>query len=133
MSTDTCPPYAPFFGFAGVTASMVLSGMPSIRRFPSSLTMVAVGAAYGTAKAGATIAAAGVLGPHIIMTALLPVIMAGILAIYGLVVSVFISTSRTANVGHVIRNIFRCSRSHDRLSAIHVRRSCKWDILHLIC
>jgi ATP synthase proteolipid subunit len=53
----------------------------------------AIGAAYGTAKAGATIAASGVFGPHIIMTALLPVIMAGILAIYGLVVSVFISTS----------------------------------------
>lgn len=55
---------------------------------------VATGAAYGTAKAGATIAAVGVAGPNIIMTALLPVVMAGILAIYGLVISVFISTSR---------------------------------------
>lgn len=56
--------------------------------------MLAIGAAYGTAKAGSTIAAVGVFAPNIIMTSLLPIIMAGILAIYGLVVSVFISTSR---------------------------------------
>lgn len=79
---------------------------------------IAAGAAYGTAKAGATIAASGVFGPNIIMTALLPVIMAGILAIYGLVVAVFISTSRKHQ--SCITSEF-CSGSNDRISVIHVR------------
>lgn len=79
---------------------------------------IAAGAAYGTAKAGATIAASGVFGPNIIMTALLPVIMAGILAIYGLVVAVFISTSRKHQP--CTPSEF-CSGSNNRISVIHVR------------
>jgi len=52
-----------------------------------------VGAAYGTAKSGATIAAAGTFRPDLVMKSLIPVVMAGIIAIYGLVVSVLISGS----------------------------------------
>ena len=56
--------------------------------------MIGIGAAYGTAKAGAAIAAIGTVNPNIVMTALIPIIMAGILTIYGLVIGIFISTSR---------------------------------------
>ncbi|KAK4047478.1 v-type proton ATPase 16 kDa proteolipid subunit 2 [Microbotryomycetes sp. JL201] len=76
--TDLCPAYAPFFGFAGVFSSMVFS---------------TVGAALGTAKAGIGITGAGTIAPHLIMKSLIPVVMAGIIAVYGLVVSVLIAGS----------------------------------------
>ncbi|KAJ7572307.1 vacuolar ATP synthase proteolipid subunit [Mycena floridula] len=75
-----CPPFAPFFGFAGVAAAMVLS---------------TAGAAFGTAKAGIGIAGLGTFKPELIMKSLIPVVMSGIIAVYGLVVSVLISGSVT--------------------------------------
>ncbi|KAF7768556.1 hypothetical protein Agabi119p4_7799 [Agaricus bisporus var. burnettii] len=77
-----CPPYAPFFGFAGVSAAMIFS---------------TVGAAIGTAKAGIGIAGLGTFKPELIMKSLIPVVMSGIIAVYGLVVSVLIAGSLTPN------------------------------------
>ena len=51
----------------------------------------AMGAAYGTAKSGTGIAAMSVMRPELIMKSIIPVVMAGILAIYGLVVAVLIA------------------------------------------
>jgi len=70
--------YAPFFGVIGATSAMVFS---------------ALGAAYGTAKSGTGIAAMSVMRPELIMKSIIPVVMAGIIAIYGLVVAVLISSS----------------------------------------
>lgn len=50
-----------------------------------------MGAAYGTAKSGISISSVGTNKPEIIIKSLLPVIMAGILSIYGLVVAIFIA------------------------------------------
>jgi len=50
------------------------------------------GAAYGTAKSGVGLSAMGVLRPDLMMKAIVPVVMAGIIAIYGLVVSVLITS-----------------------------------------
>ncbi|KAK8757017.1 hypothetical protein V5799_000287 [Amblyomma americanum] len=72
------PLYAPFFGIMGAVSAMALC---------------ALGAAYGTAKAGSGIAAMSVMKPQLIMKSLIPVVMAGIIAIYGLVVSVLVSSS----------------------------------------
>ena len=52
---------------------------------------LALGAAYGTAKSGTGIAAMSVMRPDLIMKSVIPVVMAGIIAIYGLVVSVLIA------------------------------------------
>jgi len=49
-----------------------------------------IGAAYGTAKAGIGISGMGTQRPELIMRSLIPVVMAGIIAVYGLVVSVLI-------------------------------------------
>ncbi|CAK7219064.1 vacuolar ATPase V0 domain subunit c [Sporothrix bragantina] len=76
MSTDLCPVYAPFFGAMGCTAAIVFT---------------CLGASYGTAKSGVGISAMGVLRPDLIVKNIVPVIMAGIIGIYGLVVSVLIS------------------------------------------
>lgn len=54
-----------------------------------------VGAAYGTAKSGIGIAGLGTFKPELIMKSLIPVVMSGIIAVYGLVVSVLISGSVT--------------------------------------
>merc|ERR1712141_970333 len=51
----------------------------------------ALGAAYGTAKSGTGIAAMSVMRPQLIMKSIIPVVMAGIIAIYGLVVAVLIT------------------------------------------
>ncbi len=50
------------------------------------------GAAYGTAKAGVGVAALGVAHPHLVMKSIIPVVMAGVLGIYGLIVAVVISS-----------------------------------------
>mmetsp|Transcript_73645 Transcript_73645/g.102290 ORF Transcript_73645/g.102290 Transcript_73645/m.102290 type:complete len:215 (+) Transcript_73645:55-699(+) len=70
-----CPVYAGFFGVMGATSAMIFS---------------ALGAAYGTAKSGTGIANTAVIKPDLIMKSIIPVVMAGIIAIYGLVVSVLI-------------------------------------------
>ena len=54
------------------------------------------GAAYGTAKSGVGIASMGVLRPDLIIKNVVPVIMAGIIGIYGLVVAVLVSDGRTS-------------------------------------
>lgn len=49
-----------------------------------------MGAAYGTAKSGTGVAAMSVMRPELIMKSVIPVVMAGIIAIYGLVVAVVV-------------------------------------------
>lgn len=56
-----------------------------------SRSHTAIGAAYGTAKAGTAIAAVGSVNPGIVMVSLVPIVMAGILAIYGVIVAIIIA------------------------------------------
>lgn len=56
------------------------------------ILITAFGAAYGTAKSGVGIAAMSVMRPELIMKSIIPVVMAGIIAIYGLVVAVLIAS-----------------------------------------
>merc|ERR1712200_365888 len=65
MGAEDAPMYSPFFGV--------------------------MGAAYGTAKSGTGIAAMAVMRPEAIMKSIIPVVMAGIIAIYGVVVAVLIA------------------------------------------
>ena len=52
---------------------------------------VDLGAAYGTAKAGTGISSIAIWRPGVVMKSLIPVVMAGILGIYGMIVAVIIS------------------------------------------
>merc|ERR1711988_1035848 len=72
-----CVAYAPFFGFMGCAAS---------------LSFACLGAAYGTAKSGVGVSAMGVTHPGLVMKSIIPVVMAGVLGIYGLIVAVIISS-----------------------------------------
>eukprot|EP00300_Choanocystis_sp_HF-7_P037586 c5378_g1_i1.p1 GENE.c5378_g1_i1~~c5378_g1_i1.p1 ORF type:complete len:148 (+),score=28.48 c5378_g1_i1:147-590(+) len=58
----------------------------------SSNRVSGLGAAYGTAKSGVGISALGVTHPTLVMKNIIPVVMAGVLGIYGLIVAVIISS-----------------------------------------
>ncbi|CAG9320866.1 unnamed protein product [Blepharisma stoltei] len=64
-----------FFGFMGVSSALVFANL---------------GAAYGTAKSGVGISSMGVIKPELIMKSIIPVVMAGVLGIYGLIVAVIL-------------------------------------------
>ncbi|KAL2043950.1 hypothetical protein N7G274_003470 [Stereocaulon virgatum] len=70
------PNFAPFFGMGGIASAMIFG---------------CAGAAYGTAKSGIGIAGVGTFRPDLIMKSLIPVVMAGIIAVYSLVIAVLIS------------------------------------------
>ncbi|EZF27252.1 V-type proton ATPase proteolipid subunit 2 [Trichophyton rubrum D6] len=74
--SELAPKFAPFIGMAGIASAIIFG---------------CVGAAYGTAKAGIGIAGVGTFRPDLIMKSLIPVVMAGIIAVYGLVVAVLIA------------------------------------------
>lgn len=71
---DLGPPT--FFGYMGIACALVFANL---------------GAAYGTAKSGVGISSMGVLKPDLIIRAIIPVVMAGILGIYGLIVAVILN------------------------------------------
>ena len=72
-SDDNGPQF--FFGYIGVASALIFANL---------------GAAYGSAKAGVGICSMGVLKPELIMKSVVPVVMAGILGIYGMIVAVII-------------------------------------------
>lgn len=74
--SELAPKFAPFFSFAGIAAAMIFGSL---------------GAAYGTAKSGIGIAGVGTFRPDLIMKSLIPVVMSGIIAVYGLVIAVLIA------------------------------------------
>lgn len=59
----------------------------------SALVFANLGSAYGTAKAGVGVMSMGVMNPDQVIKNLLPVVMAGVLGIYGLIVAVIINGS----------------------------------------
>ena len=75
---------ASFFGMMGVTLSIVFASKPP------SLIHADTGAAIGTAYSGIGIASLGILRPDVVVKSIVPVVMAGILGIYGLIVSVIL-------------------------------------------
>ena len=64
-----------FFGFMGVAIAIAGSNL---------------GAAYGTAKSGIGIGSMAVTRPNLVYKSLIPIVMAGILGIYGLIVAVIL-------------------------------------------
>eukprot|EP00028_Trichosphaerium_sp_Am-I-7-wt_P003322 CAMPEP_0168524968 /NCGR_PEP_ID=MMETSP0405-20121227/11001_1 /TAXON_ID=498012 /ORGANISM="Trichosphaerium sp, Strain Am-I-7 wt" /LENGTH=165 /DNA_ID=CAMNT_0008547347 /DNA_START=23 /DNA_END=520 /DNA_ORIENTATION=+ len=65
-----------FFGFMGSASALIFA---------------CIGAAYGTAKSGVGIASMGVMHPQLVMRSVIPVVMAGVIGIYGLIIAVIIA------------------------------------------
>jgi len=76
MASEDEKKSAAFFGFMGVASALVFANL---------------GAAYGTAKSGVGISSMGVMNPGMVMRNMIPVIMAGVLGIYGLIIAVIIN------------------------------------------
>jgi len=71
-----CTSWAPGLGFLGCAIAIVVAN---------------IGGAYGTAKAGQGLMAMGIRSPDLIMKNIIPVVMAGVLGIYGLIVAVILN------------------------------------------
>ena len=74
-----------FYGYMGITCALVFANL---------------GAAYGTAKSGVGICAMGIMKPSSIIKGVIPVIMAGILGIYGLIVAVILGQKLNGYIGY---------------------------------
>ena len=75
--------HASFFAYMGITAAIVFSNL---------------GSAYGTAKTGVGICSMSVLRPELMIKSVIPVVMAGILGIYGLIIGVIIQMKITTKI-----------------------------------
>lgn len=80
-----------------LVASLLLALDPPLTRKPFT-RRAGFGAAYGTAKSGVGIASMGVLRPDLVIKSIIPVVMAGVLGIYGLIIAVIISTGSECRV-----------------------------------
>ncbi|KAL8945080.1 MAG: hypothetical protein Q9216_000064 [Gyalolechia sp. 2 TL-2023] len=108
--SEVSPKFAPFFGMGGIAFAMIFG---------------CAGAAYGTAKAGIGIAGVGTFRPDLIMKvwtaassilvermlikelqSLIPVVMAGIIAVYSLVIAVLIAGSMDPSKSYSLFNGF---------------------------
>ena len=75
--------HAAFFAYMGIASAIVFANL---------------GSAYGTAKTGVGICSMAVLRPELIFKSIIPVVMAGILGIYGLIVGVVLRMKIDANL-----------------------------------
>lgn len=75
---DTCPDWAPVFGYLGAASCMVMANF---------------GSAWGTWKAGMGVCRMGIDHPKGVIKNIVPIVMAGVLGIYGLIVAVIITQS----------------------------------------
>mmetsp|Transcript_22006 Transcript_22006/g.61270 ORF Transcript_22006/g.61270 Transcript_22006/m.61270 type:complete len:209 (-) Transcript_22006:185-811(-) len=85
MNTDAplpeqiqCPSYAACLGYMGVASAVCLSNW---------------GSAMGTWKAGVSVVHTGIRHPSSVMKNVIPIVMAGVIGIYGLIVGVIIAQS----------------------------------------
>jgi V-type H+-transporting ATPase proteolipid subunit len=73
-----CPSWASAIGYAGVVAAVALSNF---------------GSAWGTWKSGCSVLHTGIRHPSSVMKNIIPIVMAGVIGIYGLIVAVIIGQS----------------------------------------
>ena len=78
--------HAAFFAYMGIASAIVFANL---------------GSAYGTAKTGVGICSMGVLRHELIFKSVVPVIMAGILGIYGLIVAVILNMKIDNNIDFI--------------------------------
>lgn len=90
---DNCPDYAPAFGYIGAAACIILANW---------------GSAWGTWKAGLGVCRMGVDYPKGVIKNIVPIVMAGVLGIYGLIVSVILIQSITSPSadGHTVYSLY---------------------------
>ena len=61
----------------------------------SALIFANLGAAYGTAKSGVGIISVAVLKPDLLFRSIIPVVMAGVLGMYGMIIAILLKSPLT--------------------------------------
>ena len=93
------------FGYLGAMSCLVLS---------------CLGAAYGTAQAGLGLTRAGARDPNMIIKGIIPVAMAGVRGIYGLVLAIIIMSGIKPDGGYAQYNGYMHLGAGLSLSLIHI-------------
>eukprot|EP01083_Nonionella_stella_P048808 130293_1 len=78
MTDPICPSWAASIGYLGIVCAAALSNF---------------GAAWGTWKSGVSVLHTGIRHPTSVMKNIIPIVMAGVLGIYGLIVAVILAES----------------------------------------
>ena len=65
-----------------------------------------VGAAFGTAKSGVSIFEVTSIKPELVFKSIIPVVMAGILGMYGLIIGIIIKQNSKYQAPHIFRKSF---------------------------
>jgi len=78
LTEALCPSYAVAIGYTGIVAAATLSNF---------------GAAWGTWKSGVSVIHTGIRHPSSVMKNIIPIVMAGVIGIYGLIVAVILAES----------------------------------------
>ena len=60
----------------------------------AALVFANLGSAYGTAKSGVGIVSVAVLKPDLIFKSIIPVVMAGVLGMYGMIIAILMKQNR---------------------------------------
>ncbi|KAH9261894.1 V-type ATPase, C subunit [Batrachochytrium salamandrivorans] len=89
-----------FFGFGGAALGLLVANL---------------GAAYGMAKSGVGVSAMGQMNPEAVMKNIIPVVMAGVIGIYGLIVAVLIIAKVDKPVGGI--NVYNWDGAFKSLAA----------------
>ena|ERR1719223_218039 len=76
-----------FFGYLGIASALVFCNL---------------GASYGTAKAAVGLSSLSVIDGSKVFKGLIPIVMAGILGIYGLIIAVVINSNIKAKEGNLL-------------------------------
>jgi ATP synthase proteolipid subunit len=90
------PNQAVFFGSMGIAAALVFANL---------------GSAYGTAKSGVGIVSVAVLKPDLLFKSIIPVVMAGVLGMYGMIIAILMKQQGKLNLRfHLYVKNPRCLR-----------------------
>ena len=79
-----------------------------------------MGAAYGTAKSGVGISSMGVMNADAVMKNIIPVVMAGVLGIYGLIIAVILVQGSQRTTPHPHLPPFTLIMSSPSLALAHL-------------
>ena len=106
----------------------------------AAMVFANLGAAFGTAKSGVAILETTSIKPELVFKAIIPVVMAGILGMYGLIICIIIKQSSKyyyffAKLVRVFLSQFNtgCRLEHTRIVVVQLRQGIRTPWLRTLC
>jgi len=91
MTDELCPSWASCLGYLGVVSAVAFSNFVS---------------AWGTWKSGVSVVHTGIRHPSSVMKNIIPIVMSGVIGIYGLIIAVIISESISTPITSTRQNAY---------------------------